>query len=259
MKTVTLRILVVAGLLGLFACMPDTGENDAELILEDTQSATAELFIPELDPAEARNAGSQLPQHFSAAHAPERFQPAPAPEGLEQPEEQRLPDLELPAAADPDQDPCGARCGADRLCRMMCLVGDVPFEAEGDDGRGEAAAEADAAEAEDAAADDEAAEEDCVDCGRETGFLPAPEHLRAAVNGQTVTLDWAAVGGADEYAVHGLRWGGNSADQSHVWFTEDTTLTLSLDAGATYTFYVVAWDEDDKRRSAPSGPVRVDL
>jgi len=129
---------------------------------------------------------------------------------------------------------------------MMCAAGDLPPE--------EAFAGREQAEPEEP-------EELCVVCGRETGFLGAPQNLRATVEGDAITLEWDEVDAADKYAVHGLRAGRNAAfvEQSYVWFTEETRLTIALEAGHAYTFYVVAWDEDGKTRSRASRPVRADL
>ncbi len=48
-------------------------------------------------------------------------------------------------------------------------------------------------------------------------------------------------------------------EQSYLWVTEHTSLTVALETGFTYTFYVVAWDDAWKIRSTPSRPVRIDL
>ncbi len=157
--------------------------------------------------------------------------------GLEPPSDQAEP---IPAGdrfAGAPSGACQARCGDDRYCIALCSFTDDMGGAE-------------------------ASPIDCLNCSRETGFLPRPV-LHADLEPGGVHLYWGAVPGAERYSMHAMRWGrGGPAigpDASYVWAVDGTELHVQLDEGYTYSFYVVAVGDDGKTRSHPSAPVSVDL
>ncbi len=129
-----------------------------------------------------------------------------------------------------EHDDCFGRCGDDATCRLTCLDG-LPTE------------------------------EDCLECGRETGFLPRPElWLENVFAGKAVELRWTRVEHARRYVVYGIQWpyGPGSEPVSMSWATGGVSLRAELAPGFIYVFYVVAISADDVR-SKPSRPVTVRL
>jgi hypothetical protein len=134
----------------------------------------------------------------------------------------------------PEGEDCFGRCGDDATCRLACLDG-LPIEGRGDD--------------------------DCLECGRETGFLPRPElWVENIFEGKAVELRWSRIEDADRYVIYGIQWpylpGGQPVSMS--WATEGVSLRAELEPGFVYVFYVVAMSGDDVR-SKPSSPVTVRL
>lgn len=249
------HLLPALAALALLACGAE-GEPTSSVPVDVSATAAgqAELFTPHFDPAEASESQFELPEGRRTLRDVDpqarpierwrrRVEDPNAGSGMPMSDE-------LPRSAGAADGSCAARCGDDPMCRLMCAAGEVP-EHDGFE------------EGEQAEPIDGEAEDLCLVCGRETGFLGAPDELRGEADGGSVTLEWAAVEGADKYAVHGMRVrdGGRAAlvEQSYVWFTEATTLTVDLETGFSYTFYVVAWDDEGKTRSAASRPLRIDL
>ncbi len=232
----------LASALLLTACAPVVDASDP-----DVRTEAAELRRPTLDLD-----GVVLEAAQDPAKAQWRLDPSEVLRDIELPisRRQRHESGELPGQADAFaewDDPCAARCGEDDGCLILCRAGELapaarPLDEEPDSANAPAAAEG------------------CLACGRETGFLGAPDHLTGYAENGTVTLEWDEVDGADEYAVHGTRWDGLAAAavRSDVWVTSETRITLDLDPGI-YTFYVLAWDQDTKTRSGASELIRIDL
>jgi hypothetical protein len=101
-------------------------------------------------------------------------------------------------------------------------------------------------------------ETDCIFCGRETGFLTAPE-LRADVRAKAVYLSWSEVEGADFYTVHGVQYADSEAVGSYTWRTNDRQMFVELESGYHYTFHVYAWSDEPKLRSRASESASFDL
>lgn len=245
--------LVVLLVLAMAACgPPGDGSASGPVEVADTHTEAAELFTPSFDADQPFSGEFEAPSR----HASERWDPQGRPiqtwrREVEDPNADRMPSADrLPSNPAAEADPCADRCGADAMCRFMCANGELP-----DDGGG----------FEDRAGPEPMDEDEfvCLICGRETGFLGAPENLVASAEDDRVSLRWDAVDGADKYAVHGMliRDGGPAAlvEASYLWVTEDTELTVTLETGLSYTFYVVAWDAEGKTRSSASRPVRIDL
>lgn len=139
-----------------------------------------------------------------------------------------------------DLDPCGA-CGDDVGCRLLCF-----------------------AQQEEEFVPQHDPDVECLECGRETGFLGQPELTAELLGDGDVRLSWEAIPGAVHYSLHSFFWVESRVDrdlansgQSEV-STDLTELRFHLDEDYTYAFYVVAWSGDRKTHSAPSDMVRVD-
>jgi len=90
---------------------------------------------------------------------------------------------------------------------------------------------------------------DCLLCGRETGFMPAPEdptalEVTAEVDEKGgVVIAWSAFDGAEAYELTALRTRGDETPMPSFDATVmGTSITLSgLDTGWQWTFSVVPW------------------
>lgn len=84
-------------------------------------------------------------------------------------------------------------------------------------------------------------EQDCLECGRETGFLPTPPTVEAYREGAGVLVTWTEVEGATQYEVAVLRRkdGRESYTPWADYTVEATELRLSsLPSGYVYVFAV---------------------
>lgn len=129
-------------------------------------------------------------------------------------------------------DDCFARCAGDRACRLRCLDGLQEDE------------------------------RDCLECGRETGFLPRPDlWVAEGFDGKAVVLEWTPIDEATDYVVHGLKvpYRGGEGPEAMSWETQRSSLRAEVSAGFIYVFYVVAIDTPDGVRSKPSRTVTVRL
>jgi len=103
----------------------------------------------------------------------------------------------------------------------------------------------------------------CLDCGRETGFLPTPDILLESVTSlehkatSYVTLIWESVMGADSYRVFLIQVDEGQGDVSISSTTDVHTSSagLGLDHGYAYIIYVIAYHRETKRYSVPSEPI----
>ncbi len=144
--------------------------------------------------------------------------------------------------ANGDKAGCQSQCGNDPICRVMCVTEHQGARVPGTGN---------------------SSEEDCDQCGRETGFLPIPELRQPERYADAVLIEWNAVEGAQFYEVNAQSWSlvDNvlTEDSSFQWKTGSTQLLVPVEAGFTYTFYVVAHNEETKRRSAASEPVAIEI
>ena len=104
-------------------------------------------------------------------------------------------------------------------------------------------------------------QEDCYECGRETGFLPAPS---LQVDGFTqltekeadfVLLSWDAVPEASSYQLIKVQVSDHFSEINKAVNTDTLELGLSLDYGYAYLLYLFAHDDINKIRSSASNPI----
>ena len=104
---------------------------------------------------------------------------------------------------------------------------------------------------------------DCLDCGRETGFLPTPEMLLESVTPldhkatSYVTSEWDEVEGANSYRVFLIQVDEELEEVREVSTTDvhTTEVGLGLDHGYVYVMYLIAYHEVTKDYSIPSEPL----
>ena len=104
-------------------------------------------------------------------------------------------------------------------------------------------------------------QEDCYECGRETGFLPAPS---LQVDGFTqlsekeadfVLLSWDAVPQASSYQLIKVQVSEHFSEVNKAVNTDTLELGVSLDYGYAYLLYLFAYDDINKIRSSASEPI----
>jgi hypothetical protein len=105
--------------------------------------------------------------------------------------------------------------------------------------------------------------DDCHECGRETGFLPSPS---LSVDGFTqlsekdadfILLSWGAVPDATTYQMIKIQVSDTFSEVTKAVSTDTLELGLSLDYEYVYLLYLIAYDDVNKIRSAPSDPILI--
>jgi hypothetical protein len=226
-------------------CAESPQDDDAWI---GTSAAAVDLPPPDapLQHFKLRSPGQDFEQVIQARRAeherrrlPGRLPPQRPGEHEHSFKQQQSP-LPFEQQADLGADACFQRCGQDAACRLACLDGVAD--------RGDGDADGD---------------DDCLQCGRETGFLPRPDlWVDSIVEGKAVSLQWTQVDGAAHYVLYGLQWPYHPGDRQPVsmsWETDATTLRADLEPGFIYVFYVVALDQDEDIRSKPSRPITIRL
>lgn len=105
--------------------------------------------------------------------------------------------------------------------------------------------------------------DDCHECGRETGFLPSPA---LSIDGFTqlsekeadfILLSWDAVPEATTYQMIKIQVSDTFSEVTKAVSTDTLELGLSLDYDYAYLLYLIAYDDVNKIRSAPSDPILI--
>ena len=106
-------------------------------------------------------------------------------------------------------------------------------------------------------------QEDCLNCGRETGFLPPPEVTLESVtplehkDTSYVTFAWGAVEGGNRYRVVLLQVDEALGEVSDVSTTDvqSPEVGLGLTHGFSYIVYMITYHNVSKAHSEPSAPL----
>jgi hypothetical protein len=149
-------------------------------------------------------------------------------------------------------DACANACGPEKVCAALCRIGAYDPDARRDFEPGERASRPHA---------------DCVACGRETGFQPAPEgpepvSVEAVVDDKgSILLNWTAHEGAEAYELWVLRGRGDGTPAAVFNRTVVGTQTRlsQLETGWRWYFSVTPLVDGDLVEAARGESEPIDL
>lgn len=108
---------------------------------------------------------------------------------------------------------------------------------------------------------DSTSSDDCINCGRETGFLPTPEvfvdefTILENKDASLALFTWTESENASNYQVMMIKVNEDQEYYESFLMTNELEVRIGLDHQNVYLIYVIAHNEITKQRSLPSEPL----